>query len=251
MPLEPADATREWMSATDRRFANRCLPLLIANQSGWIVRNTVAFTAIWSGLESADATLVEYDPSPERPRAGTFFGYGILTWSIPYVFRTPPGINLLVRGPANLPKDAVAPLEGVVESDWASSTFTMNWKITRPFTPVRFEVGEPVCMLVPQRRGELESYAPEILPLSADPALAARHEAWARSRQEFLRAKTDGWQRDYFQGRHVDGSSEDAAAHQTRIHLTPFRSPASPTGDHPGTRADRRLEPRREGAVHE
>ena len=29
----------------------------------------------------------------------------------------------------------------------------MNWKFTRKLTPVRFEVDEPIGMIVPQRRG--------------------------------------------------------------------------------------------------
>ena len=40
------------------------------------------------------------------------FGNGILTWHLPMLFRTPPGYNLSVRGPANYPKDAVCPFRG-------------------------------------------------------------------------------------------------------------------------------------------
>ena len=36
------------------------------------------------------------------------FGSGILTWHLPLLFRTPPGYDLLVRGPANHPKDAMS-----------------------------------------------------------------------------------------------------------------------------------------------
>jgi Family of unknown function (DUF6065) len=37
------------------------------------------------------------------------FGDGIRTWHLPMLFRTPPGYKLLVRGPANYPKEAVYP----------------------------------------------------------------------------------------------------------------------------------------------
>jgi Family of unknown function (DUF6065) len=165
----PAPTTRDWMAETDQQFANRCLPMLIANQSGWIILNSVAFSAIWIGDDDIGSVSVSYDASYSPPLTGSYFGYGILTWSIPFVFRTPPGFNLLVRGPANSPKDGVCALEGIVESDWASSTFTMNWKITRPSTPISFEVNEPICMIVPQRRRELESFKPEIRSLDEDP----------------------------------------------------------------------------------
>jgi hypothetical protein len=229
LSIRPAPAPREWMSSTDQRFANRCLPLLIANQGGWVLLNNIAFSAMWSGGNAVDAVSVSYDQGHSPPLAGSYFGYGIVTWSIPFIFRTPPGFNLLVRGPANSPKDAVSPLEGIVESDWMSSTFTMNWKITRPFIPVRFEVDEPICMIVPQRRGELEGFRPEVRSLETNTELRDQHHAWASSRREFLRElsshsvseRAAAWQRDYFQGRHADGRPADQA-HQTRLHLRGF-----------------------------
>jgi hypothetical protein len=35
--LLPASRERSWMNSTRERFANRCLPLLMANQAGWLV----------------------------------------------------------------------------------------------------------------------------------------------------------------------------------------------------------------------
>ena len=166
--------------------------MLIANQSGWELRNPNAFTATWMG--GNDITKVAV--APDRRDPGQFlpvsnFGYGILTWHLPILFRTPPGYDLLVRGPANHPKDAISPLEGIVETDWASSGFSINWKFTRQLMPVRFEVDEPICMIVPQRRGELEEFAPEFRPISSLTTTCAasmsiscsRVERWGRSRQ--------------------------------------------------------------------
>ena len=72
------------------------------------------------------------------------FGEGVITWNIPFLFRTSPGYNLLVRGPSNWIKDGVQALEGIVETDWAVQTFTMDWKFTRPRRWVRFEADEPI-----------------------------------------------------------------------------------------------------------
>ena len=38
-----------------------------------------------------------------------------------------------------------------------------------------------------------------------------------------FRRRSDGWQRDYFQGHHVDGT-HGVPAHQTRLHLASFRA---------------------------
>jgi len=43
-----ARAARDWMNATDQRYANRCLPMLIANQSGWLIQNNSTVTFRWN-----------------------------------------------------------------------------------------------------------------------------------------------------------------------------------------------------------
>jgi len=156
------------------------------------------------------------------------FGSGILTWHIPFLFRTSAGLNVLVRGPVNTPKDGIAGLEGIVETDWTAATFTMNWMFTRPSHVVRFEAAEPIAMLVPVRRGELEIFRPVLKEPAADPPAFADFQKFAASRQEFLRAlnvpgseaQRAGWQRDYMLGRNPDGSA--APEHQKRLVLSPF-----------------------------
>lgn len=172
--------------------------------------------------------------SRQPPPVESHFGYGILTWRIPYLFRTPPGYNLLVRGPANSPKDGVAALEGLVETDWAVATFTMNWKITRTGHPVRFEAGEAFCMIAPQRRGELEAFDPELRDIRSEPEVAETTKRWAEGRdraqvRQFLARQSGGlrdqwfaWEGDYFRGAAPEGDL--FAEHQKRLHLKPFRS---------------------------
>ena len=52
--------------------------------------------------------------------------------SIP--FQDTRGWNLMVRGPTNSSKDGIVALDGIIETDWAHSTFTMNWRFTRACT---------------------------------------------------------------------------------------------------------------------
>ncbi|MET9852218.1 DUF6065 family protein [Streptomyces sp. NPDC006450] len=230
MPIGVASPNREWMSATDHRFANRCLPLLLANQSGWVIHNSVSFQANWTGGADKKSLVITYDKSGLAPSASSHFGSGVITWDIPYLFRTPSGYNLLVRGPANCPKDGVCALEGVVETDWTAATFTMNWKITRPFMDVSFEEGEPICMIVPQRRGELEEFQPELRSLKSNPEEMRRCKAFADSRRAFLEqlpylGPSDAkWQKNYFRGCDVE-SDTPSPDHQTRLHLREFEMP--------------------------
>jgi len=233
-PIGPAPIGRAWMSEMAELrmgWPNRCLPLLIANQSGWELRNPCGFTATWVGQEDGMDVIV----APDRRVTGQFlpsghFGNGILTWHLPMLFRTPPGYNLLVRGPANYPKDAVCPLEGIVETDWASASFSMSWKFTRKLMPVRFDVDEPICMIVPQRRAELEEFAPELRRIESDEELNRKYETFLRARDDLGRTHAEAdvaagdrlqWQGDYTRGKHADGE-DGSPDHQTRRHLRDF-----------------------------
>jgi hypothetical protein len=229
------------MDATDDRFANRCLPMLIANQSGWWLLNPETFVACWDGGAAGSSLRVEYEGVSRLHMAVSHFGSGVLTWRVPLLFRTPPGWNLLVRGPANLPKDGAWPLEGVVETDWAVATFTMNWKMTRPGVEVEFRAGEPFAMLVPQRRGELERFRPARAPISGLREQDV-YRGWSESRSKLLarprlRSGVEPdqaqWQRDYMIGA-VPGDPP-FPDHQRRLRLSEFASEV-PAADAPPPR---------------
>jgi len=232
--IVPQSRWREWMNETNARSANRCLPLLMANESGWALLNPTAVELTWDGRTHPDGLAVDYgDAGAAAARiVSSDFGSGVATFSVPYLFRTPPGYNLLARGPANWPKDGVQALEGLVETDWAVATFTMNWKLTRPGLTVRFDAGEPYCVVLPQRRDELESFRPAIRHIKADPQTAERTRAWAEGRRQahlrkFLAEfspehedEWDAWEKQYFKGRYPDGAP--APEHQTRRRLDEF-----------------------------
>ena len=124
------------MDATDQRYAYRCLPLSIANASGWEILAPVAFEATWRGTDARDAVTIRSREDEARARrlATSHFGHGILTLHTGYLFRTSPGWALWVRGSPNTAKRNLVPLEGVVETDWLDFPFTMNWRFTRAGT---------------------------------------------------------------------------------------------------------------------
>ena len=229
--LTPAPPRRDWMDTTHDRHAYRCLPMLMANQAGWLISCPATVRMRWNGsplrtdIEMQAMQTDRDNPvaNPEYCYPASHFGQGIVTWTLPWLFRTPPGYNLLVRGPANRPKDGIAALEGLVETDWTPATFTMNWQITRPGHWVTFYKGEPITMIMPVRRGELEEFTPRIQPITDDPELASANAAWCKSRDAFhaaFAASGEGWQRHYHRGTAPDGAV--APDHQIRLQLRPF-----------------------------
>lgn len=234
--IGPSPRHRAWMDATTDRFAYRCLPLVMANQAGWVIRSGRTVIATWSGGTDVDDLTIEVADG-EHPPASSQFGFGILTWEIPFLFRTSAGYNLLARGPANWWKDGAVPLEGLVESDWAVATFTMNWKITAAGVPIRFEPEDPICMVVPQRRGELESFRPCLERMESHPDVERQFRTWRDVRNDVLAdrdgpartAHGAGWQLHYLRGTSPGGAS--ALDHQTKLHLPHFADGDEPTSE--------------------
>ncbi len=234
--IRAAPATRAWMSATPESFAYRCLPLNIANAHGWEILSPCGFEAVWDGDSGTPAVTIRLDPGADAQRGPvSLFGQGVITFHVEAIFRTPPGWDLWVGGPPNGMKDAIAPLTGIIETDWSPYTFTMNWRFTRPGQPVRFEAMEPFCFLFPVQRGSVEAFEPAFAPLEADPATAARFRAWSEARDEFHarmqreppKTPSDRWQKHYYRGVDVSGESL-VPDHRSKLRLKAFDRTAAP-----------------------
>ena len=205
-PIRPAPMERRWMDDADRKFPYRCLPLVVANQYGWEILSTHHIRATWDGTSKPEGLHVEHLYGDGRLHWRSHFGEGVLTFQIPFLFRTPDGWNLMVRGPTNSPKDGIAALDGIIETDWAHSTFTMNLRFTRACT-VEFALGEPICLFFPIRRGVLEMFRGEFRMLEADRELDNKFQEWSLSRHRLVldlarrkpQTLAQGWQKDYVQ----------------------------------------------------
>lgn len=170
--IEPAPATRSWMP----RFSYWCTPMVIANQYGWNVVSSEETVASWDSGTSPESVHVE-----RGHLAKGHFGSGVLTFQLPFLFRTPPGWSLHVRGPINEPRDGIAPLEGLVETDITAETFTMNWLFTRPGT-VTFAAGDAICTVLPVERGQLQRFDFLIESIEQNEELRDAHRDWSTSR---------------------------------------------------------------------
>jgi ADP-heptose:LPS heptosyltransferase len=231
--IVPAWTQRYWMDMTREHFAYHCLPMVLANQSGWFILAPHGAVAEWNGGLSPKDLKVEATGNPSIVQAMSQVGSGILTWTLSYVFRTPRGWNLLCRGPANYVKDGLCPLEGLVETDWAVASFSMNWKFTRPGR-CTFAAGEPIAMLVPHRRFDLEQFSPQLAALDENPGLREGYDVWIRSRHAFWKLQQRGdpgalrqkFQKHYFRGTTNQGVS--FLEHQKARRLAPFATKPAP-----------------------
>ncbi|PWJ21325.1 DUF6065 family protein [Jannaschia seohaensis] len=227
LDIRPAPGKRDWMEATPQRFAYRCLPLTLANACGWEILVPETFTAVWTGKPGLDAVILS---ETRGTPALSHFGNGVLTFHVNALFRTDPGISLMVRGPMNRPKDGIAALDAVVETWWSPFTFTMNWMFTRPHHPVTFEAGEPFCHLLPIDIPAIAATRPIRKPLASEPETKRKLDAWSASREAFNQSLKDipseqikeDWQKHYSQGVDLDGDAPDGR-HFTKLRLSPFK----------------------------
>lgn len=219
---------RGWMDKTPHRFAYRCLPLTVANQAGWQILCPIDFTAVWNGGDREQDLAIAYPPGAAEPeRFGAHinghFGCGILTFALPWLFRTEPGINLLARGAPNHLKANCVALEGLVETDWSVATFTMNWKMMVPDAEVVFRKGEPICFMQPIRADIIESTQPIMANIDSDPALKREYDSWRMGRIAFnadMSRPTSAWQKHYHRGVTSEGTT--AESHRTALKLADF-----------------------------
>lgn len=228
--IRPASPRREWMDNTPESFAARCLPLNIANAHGWEVLTPMGFNSYWKGGSGTENVIIEADAGmPPASMPISLFGQGTFTVHVQALIRTPPGYDLFVTGSPNWAKDGIAPLSGVVETDWSPYTFTMNWRFTRINQWVRWEAQEPVAFLFPVQRGLLERMEPRFVALDQNPDAAKQFADWSASRNAFHEEMRNNppndpskkWQKLYYRGQDMRGRR--MATHLSKLRLKPFR----------------------------
>ena len=178
--LRPGPARRAWMSANPISY--QCLPMVVANQWGWQVLSPTDVTATWDGSAGRDGLWLQVDPQ-YAPVIQSHFGHGILTFTPPWLFRTPKGWDLYAKGPSNRWKVNCHPLEGVIETWWLNYTFTLNWKLVEPGT-VHFARGESLGQLIPVPHATFTDSKATESPIGAvEPAAGIELLAWLQERR--------------------------------------------------------------------
>jgi Family of unknown function (DUF6065) len=227
--IRPAPYERDWMESSPERYAHRCLPLNIANMHGWEILCPCDFSTMWTGGLAASDVHIRIDTNAHDGSCPvSLFGLGTITFHIQGLFKTSPGWNLWVGGSPNWFKDGIQPLTGIVETDWAPYTYTMNWKLTRPNMWVDWKEHDPMCFIFPLQRDAITTVIPRIKPLSADPDFHQQFTSWSKSRDEFHAnvnlhppaQSKDQWQKHYYQGKDMKGQIQPD--HKTKIRLPDF-----------------------------
>lgn len=151
--------TRDWF---DSHFYN-CLPLVIGNQQGFIVKAEYDFSFYWDGGDSPDSVhIYTYEPDEELnkkfPKIESHFGHGVISITPPFTLRTPPGVNLMTINPPNHIIPNVTVMTGIIESDNLRRNFGFNLKVQMENIEVRVFAGTPLAAFIPIPRYYADSF---------------------------------------------------------------------------------------------
>lgn len=222
-PIERAEYTRDWMDQYPHAFAYRCLPLKIANESGWLVRCPVDFDAEYINDEIAfDSVKIHiHGESFYKDYIRSHFGRGVVTFSLPYIFRTPEPWCIWARGYPNYYKDGVSFLEGIIETYWLHSTFTYNIRLTEKNKKISFKKGDPLMFITCINLTEINNSTIDYELIDDNPELKLAYEQWNVSRSEFNKGnrKPEDWQKDYFKGMNSEKKIENNHLTTIKTHI--------------------------------
>ena len=234
--IERPSKKRDWFSP----FFYHCLPLTIGNQYGFVLKTEMAFEVEWDGGDSPDSVHIAFFPDQEcsvnycqceakrstslelvdgkycwsrgqYPKVYTSFGHGILTLTYPFVFRTPPGVNLMTINPPNEVLPNITVMTGVVETDNLRRDFTFNLKIQQPHIKMRFPKGCVIAGIIPVPRYFCDEFSLKFADELFDEEtiveeLNAMEDTYQSRREVEPHNKPHGLGRHYFKGEDVYGN---------------------------------------------
>ena len=140
---------REWMDATYKKHAYKCLPLTAANVNGWELRLQQDVVVKWDGGNTVPKVLSgekithtlenghEYERDVVVPSI-----ISIMSFTVGWAINTPPGHSVWISGAPNHFVDGAVPLTAMVPGWWPDEV-NMNWMMTTPGKEVTFPEGMP------------------------------------------------------------------------------------------------------------
>lgn len=204
---------RDWF---DKQFY-KCLPLAIGNMQGFLVSLPFDFSVYWTGGTEREDLVFMFDEKEKeynhKKHVGimSHFGHGIISLGLPFMMRTPPGVNLMTISPPNFMTYGLNTMTGVVEADNLRYHFSINIKVNVMNEWVTVRSGHPLAGIIPVPRYFCDSF-------ELSPADVLMGKDWQKEEQEicyeneyvrnYLRFNNinEGLDRSYYKGEDIRGN---------------------------------------------
>jgi hypothetical protein len=196
-----------------------CLPLLIGNQYGFVIKSLRDFDLYWpGGTSNVDIGFLN-DDNKDKQFITNGFAHGVVTIQNSFALKTPPGINLMTIQPPNMFIPACAAMTGVIETDNIRRDFTFNMRVTVPNYKIEVRKGDAVGAFLPIPRGFVDGFEVKFVEdvFSHEMRLKEDESAFAlgREREGADTEKPHNAGRRYFNGVHPDDTK--FKDHQKRL----------------------------------
>jgi hypothetical protein len=190
-----------------------CLPLMIGNQQGFVVKSLRDFDVYWDGRENQSEdihiTFLNDDNKDDQYFKGGF-SQGILTIQNSFSLKTPPGIGLMTIQPPNMYIPGTVAMTGVIETDQIRRDFTFNLKITMPNMVIKVRKGDPVGAFIPVQRRFIDNFEVDLVSnYFNNDVIDNEHleeQKLNKEREMVDKNKPNKSGRRYFNGIHSDGT---------------------------------------------
>lgn len=200
--VRPMVRKRDWF---DKNFYY-CMPLSMANQQGWSISLPYDIRVVWDGNYDPSGVTIESNTKDFRNvLVKSHFPQGTFTIKIPIIFRTPPGISMMIMPPSNYCHENLSTMSGIVETDNLRFPFSVTIKIPIPNHRVEIPANTPLATIVPIERGLAEKFS--LKPASDifdDSIIKKELEVYSEHLQ--LREYLDKPDRLYFSGQDLYGN---------------------------------------------
>lgn len=138
---------RDWMDATYKKHAYQCLPMTVANVSGWELQLEEEVIAEWNGRPESNVIILSGGTTASGRVQAQPNIVGMVTFDMGWVFQTDEPYCVLASGPPNYHLEGARPLTASVPSWWWPDPFQMNWALTKSNEPVIFPAGMPFAFI--------------------------------------------------------------------------------------------------------
>jgi hypothetical protein len=153
-PITQSNQTNCSLNDEGNNLFKLCLPFKIANSLGWDIITPFSFKVT---LLENDKINIETEKQYKKLFSDSI-GNGILAMQLPYFIECSKNTFIHIRGPINIYKSGIYPLEALVENDWFHSYMTMNWKITEKNKEITFNNGDAICRIMPYPKQYIQDF---------------------------------------------------------------------------------------------
>jgi len=240
-PVTPAASRRDWMDETQQRFAYKCVPLVMANTSGYHIACPFNLRVRWNGSNAANGVEIEcLDEDFKEMLPDLFashFGSGILTFRMPWIIRSDTvGIGAEITGSPNQWIPGLFPLQGMVQTWGHASSATMNWRLQYKDTDFYIPVGFPIAFIRPVSFEMLEQLQVDQVDFDKlDASFREDYDGWRQQRDAVLEQREDVPGLKAHKGAYGKNRKSSGETLPTR-NFKPFRLPSLNVGS--GTDTD-------------